>query len=309
VEGTAEPQEHDIADTDDVVIDLTDEAMARRALYERIVSTDASGELVIDLRDETLAEAGAGGASGRPQSLLDGHRVEHVAEDGPLWDLAENFVYDHYVNLGYTDENTAHRVAELQRWADCSRFHAVVDAEDRIVGTVRTIFGAYEELPVAQFERTDHRDGNPVCELSSLVVHPTLRSTGVIEHLYRAGWLDAWRSGSQAIVALIDDWLFDAFRGTYHLPFRKIGVQKHYMGSDPVPVAMPLQGEAYLPMARTNPHFWAWTLEAVASTEIADWGLPIVITDEVLATQEAAIRAEAERRARTAADATQASTD
>lgn len=267
------------------------EALARQALYERIVSADDRGELVIDLRDATIAEPGDEEplASGRPVPLQDGHRVELITS-GARWDQAETFVYDHYLRLGYTHENNIHRVSELQHWADRSRFHAVFDEQDHIIGTVRTIFGDYEALPVSQFERTDHGDGNPMCELSSLVVDPRKRSTGVIEHLYRAGWLDAWRSGSAAVVALIDDWLFTVFRHTYHLPFRKIGVQHHYMGSDPIPVALPLHAEAYLPMARTNPHFWAWTLEALTAQEIADWQLPIVITDDVLAEQAAAVR-------------------
>lgn len=287
-----------VAPDDDIVIDLTDEAMARRDLYQRLLSRDEHGELVIDLRDATLAGLGIGDetASGRPQALQPGHRLEIIGNDDRLWDTAEAFVYQHYLDLGYTDANPSKKVAELQRWAPGSRFHAVVDDDDRIVGTVRTIFGPYEDLPVSQFERTDHTEPDPVCELSSLVVDPHLRSTGVIEHLYRAGWLDAWRSGSEAVVALIDEWLLTVFKRTYHLPFRKIGVQQHYMGSDPVPVAMPLRGEDYLPMARTNPHFWAWTLEAVAASEIADWGLPIVITDEVLEVQAAAAARAADQR-------------
>ena len=282
------------ADLDeDIVIDITDEAIERRALYERLVTTDSEGELVIDLRDSTLSEVGIDPdpPSGRPQALQPGHRLEIIGNDDDLWDAAEAFVYRNYLDLGYTEASPDQKVAELQRWAEGSRFHAVVDDDDAIVGTVRTIFGPYAELPVSQFERTDDTDGDPVCELSSLVVDPHQRSTGVIEHLYRAGWLDAWRTGSNAVVALIDEWLLTVFCRTYHLPFRKIGVQQHYMGSDPVPVAMPLQGTDYLAMARTNPHFWAWTLEAISAQEIAAWGLPIVITDDVLAAQAEAARA------------------
>ena len=117
-----------------------------------------------------------------------------------------------------------------------------MDDEDEVIGVVRTIFGPYDELPVGQFERTDHTHPDPVCELSSLTVRTDVRSTGVIEHLYRAGWLDAFRAGSTTLVALIDDWLLDVFKGTYRLPFDIIGVGQEYMGSTPVPVAMPLAG-------------------------------------------------------------------
>jgi len=217
--------------------------------------------------------------SGRPADLQPGHRLVTVT-DGPLWAACEAFVYEMYVSIGYTEPSPRHRVEELAHWADVSRFHGVVDADDRVVGTVRTIYGKYAELPVSQFERTDHTDPDPVCELSSLVVDPHQRSTGVIEHLYRAGWLDAWRSGSEAVVALIDDWLYEAFVDTYRLPFRRIGIGQHYMGTDPVPVCLPLQGHRYLDLARENPQFWAWTLEALTPAEVRDWDLPIVLVDE-----------------------------
>ena len=217
--------------------------------------------------------------SGRPQALQPGHELVTIT-GGDLWMQAEAFVYEMYVTIGYTSPSTRKQVEELARWADSSRFHAVIDDTGRIVGTVRTIFGSYADLPVSQFERTDHSDPDPVCELSSLVVDPRMRSTGVIEHLYRAGWLDAWRSGSRAVVALIDDWLYDVFKGTYCLPFRQIGVGQHYMGTDPIPVSLPLVGPAYDELARVNPKFWAWTLEAIEATEVRDWGLPIVLLDE-----------------------------
>lgn len=218
--------------------------------------------------------------SGRPADLLPGHRLVTITlADEELWAACEAFVYEMYVSIGYTEPSPRHRVEELAAWAEVSRFHAVLDENDRVVGTVRTIFGKYAQLPVSQFERTDHRDPDPVCELSSLVVDPHQRSTGVIEHLYRAGWLDAWREGNQALVALIDDWLFEAFVDTYRLPFRKIGIGQHYMGSDPVPVSLPLKGRHYLDLARDNPGFWAWTLEALTATEVRDWGLPIVLVD------------------------------
>lgn len=217
--------------------------------------------------------------SGRPADLLPGHRLVTIL-GGDLWMEAEAFVYEMYVSIGYTQPSPRRAVEELSRWSNRSRFHAVLDENDRIIGTVRSIFGPYDELPVSHFERTDFADPDPVCELSSLVVDPAARSTGTIEHLYRAGWLDAWRSHSHALVALIDDWLFEVFRDTYCLPFREIGPGQHYMGGNPLPVSLPLEGNRYLDLARTNPQFWAWTLEAIAPLEVRDWDLPIVLLDE-----------------------------
>ena len=85
--------------------------------------------------------------------------------------------------------------------------------------------------------------------------------------------------GSNAIVALIDEWLYEAFVEVYRLPFRKIGVGQHYMGTDPVPVAMALFGDNYLDMARTNPHFYAWCAAECSPQESADWNMPIVLVD------------------------------
>ena len=284
------------SEDDGVVIDITDAALARwEASQEGARTALAADEVVIDLRDHIVAAGEAGlvtdlrtwipaapaivAPSGRPQELLPHHRLEMIT-GGDMWMAAEAFVYDTYVKIGYTAPNTRHQVEELARWADRSRFYAVIDDSDKIVGTVRTIFGPYEELPVSQFERTDAGDPDPVCELSSLVVDPHERSTGVIEHLYRAGWLDAWRARSNAVVALIDDWLLEVFQRRYHLPFRPIGVAKEYMGTVPVPVALPLDAHHYVPMSQTNPYFWAWTLEAIDLHEIAAWGLPITIVDD-----------------------------
>ena len=88
-----------------------------------------------------------------------------------------------------------------------------------------------------------HED--PVCELASLVIRPGDRSTGVIENLYRNGWLGAFRSDSTSVVALIDPWLYRVFKDVYAMPFTVIGESHHYMGSDPVPVGMAL-GQAHL---------------------------------------------------------------
>lgn len=216
--------------------------------------------------------------SGRPADLMPGHRLVRVT-DGPEWDRAEAFVHDLYVRIGYTQPSPNRRVTELEPYRNRSIFNVVMNEDDRIIGTLRNIYGPYAELPVSGFERTDYEDGDPVVELSSLVVDPTQRSTGVIEHLYRAGWRDAWRSGASALVALIDDWLFDAFVDSYRLPFRRVGVAEDYMGTHPCPVALPLSAPAYERHVRENPDFWAWILEGILPREAAEWELPILLRE------------------------------
>jgi hypothetical protein len=261
---------------DDAIIDLRDgvaEPLAHAGGTGRdenvTPGTDlAHAEEVIDLRD-------ARPPSGRPAELQPGHRIVTIT-GGDLWTQAEAFVYDVYRQVGYCDESPRHRVEELARWETRSRLHAVMDDEGEVIGVVRTIFDPYDELPVGQFERTDTSHPDPVCELSSLTVRTDVRSTGVIEHLYRAGWLDAFRSGSTTLVALIDDWLLEVFQGTYRLPFTVVGAGKESMGSTPVPVAMPLHGPDYQVTADENPDFWAWTLEALTAAEAERWSLPLL---------------------------------
>lgn len=283
-----------------VVVPLVDEKRddmtpaPRRDAGSPPTSDTTDDDVVIDLRDSVVA-AGHGGfgvrgqlltdtrqdprMSGRPDDLEPGHRLE-VDVHGPLRDAAEEFVYDVYLRIGYCEAAADRRVRELAPWAAESHIHAVVDEDEEIVGTIRSIYGNYQDLPVGQFDRFDHEMGDPVCELSSLVVRTKHRGTGVIEHLYRIGWLDAFRHRGSALVALIDPWLFDAFRDLYGLPFREIGPAKRYMGTDPVPVGMPLVGDAYLQTARSNPRFWVWILEGVAPLEVREWGLPIVLPTE-----------------------------
>lgn len=258
---------------DDIVIDLRDETLARQALYERLVSTRPDGELVIDLRDEVLdailelAPTGrtilpSANPSGRPPDLQEGLSVT-VIEDGPEWDKAEEFVYDTYVKLGYTEENRDHQVSELQKYRTRSRFHAAVKDNGDIVGTTRAIFGQFHELPVGQFRRIDFADEEPMCELSSIVVDPHERSKGVIEHLYREGWADGVRNGVKTIAGLGERWMIDGFRLYYCMPFVPIGVPEWYMGGEVIPFTMATSTKAMDEVHRNNPEFWMWNLEAL----------------------------------------------
>jgi hypothetical protein len=250
---------------DDVVIDLRDGVTDHLPQQHE--------EKLVDLREPPVRPP-----SGRPADLQPGHEVVLIT-GGDLWMQAEAFVYDIYRKVGFCEESPRRMVEELARWSDASTFHAVIADDGQIIGTIRTIIGAYEDLPVGKFRRVDHRHPNPVCELSSLTVRDDVRSTGVIEHLYRAGWLAAFRSRTNAAVALIDDWLLEVFVATYHLPFTIIGEPHEYMGGAPIPVALSLDGAAYDAMAASNPDFWRWTLEAIAPEEATAWGLPTTLGD------------------------------
>lgn len=268
-------------DDDDVVIDITDAAVARmNAADEGLAAVAASSERVIDLTDGALAAEAARAAeaaasrvvSGRPQALLPHHQVITIT-GGDLWMEAEAFVYERYVSLGYAKNSSRKQVEELARWSEKSRFHAVVADDGEFIGTVRTIFGPYQELPVGQFERTNFDDPNPLCELSSLVVKQEYGGSGILDHLFREGWADAMRLGARGIVALIDTWIFDVLCDLYCMPFSQLGAQHFHMGGDVVPIVMSTSQSAMAQIAHHNPEFYRWSMEVLTDQELVNLGL------------------------------------
>jgi predicted N-acetyltransferase YhbS len=270
VDTPAEPEPTDQAgqaDPNDKVIDLRDADVLATGAPE--VSMEG-GEVVIDLRE--LAPTGriivpGPTMSGRPPDLLPNHHLVTIT-GGDRWMDAEAFVYDVYLKLGYTAENSRHQVEELVRFADYSRFHAVCDDDGSIVGTIRAIHGGFEDLPVGKFERIDFEDEDPMCELSSIVVDPSVRSIGIIEHLYREGFADAVRMGANAITGLGERWLLDLFRHTYGFPFVPVGIPKWYMGGEVIPMIVSLSPESMGQIESSNPEFWYWTVDALTPEEI-----------------------------------------
>lgn len=215
--------------------------------------------------------------TGRPAQLDEGLVLEAVG-DGPLFLAAERFLYEVYRESGFCAESPRRMVEELDEWRVGSRFHLVHDEGLHVLGSVRTILGSIDALPIGAFDLdlSDRVGQGLCCELSSLAVAPSSRSSGIIEHIYRAGWLAAWRAGALDLVALVDEWLLEVFTDVYGLPFRPIGRSHFHMGGDVIPVAMALQGPAYENLARTRPDFWEWTLEACSDDERTGWALPPV---------------------------------
>lgn len=259
--------------TTDQVIDLRDEALLATGAPEVRQEGD---QVVLDLRE--LAPTGrriepGPKMCGRPPDLREGYQLLRIT-GGDRWLDAEAFVYEIYRELGYTEESSRHQVEELAVYADNSNFHAVVadDGQGEIVGTIRAIFAPFEGLPVGKFERVDFEDQGPMCELSSIVVDPRVRSVGFIEHLYRAGWADALRAGATAITGLGEKWLLDTFRDTYGLPFVPVGIPEWYMGGEVIPMIMSTSPESAMQISRANPDFWAWSLEILSPDEIEALG-------------------------------------
>ncbi|WP_426570698.1 GNAT family N-acetyltransferase [Aquihabitans sp. McL0605] len=268
------------------MIDITDATLAKQALYDQLVRTTPAGEQVIDLRDEVLAailELAPTGrtilpserASGRPPDLQEGVHLEIPTTDAE-WKRVEEFVYDTYLELGYTEENRDHEVAELAEYRSRSRFHVAVNADGGIVGSLRVIMGEYHDLPVGKFQRIDFADEEPMCHMSSIVVDPAARSKGVIEHLYRAGWADGVRHGARTISGLSERWMLEGFREVYCMPFVPSGVPEWYMGGEVIPMTMSTSVAAMEQVARANPEFWLWNLEELTDQEVEHFGFSVL---------------------------------
>lgn len=134
------------------------------------------------------------------------------------------------------------------------------------------IFGTFDSLPVGKFTRIDWFDEEPMAELSSIVVDPSARSTGVIEHLYRSGWADAITNGARTITGLGERWMLDTFRHTYALPFVPCGIPEYYMGGEVIPMTMSARPHIMSETARCNPQFWLWAVERLTDEQIAELG-------------------------------------
>jgi hypothetical protein len=271
--------------TDDLIIDLRDHVLAQRA----------SDDLIIDLRDHVVAAGKHGLArpetddkpkSGRPGDLPEGCELVVLEEEDERWEKAERFVYETYCEMQYCRPSERRRVEELQRWNERSNFHVVFDEEENVIGTSRHIWGRFDELPVGQFERTDHVDLDPVSELSSLAVAPTARGLGTVVHLCRSVFVEAWKGGANALMFLIDDWMVKLLADTYVLPIRFVGEPHFHMGGDVAPTSMTFTGRTFLETARQNPHYWRWMTEAFEPQQVVDWELPIVLVDEPEPTHE-----------------------
>lgn len=276
---------------DEVIIDITDGALARLALYREVVSRGHDGELVIDLRDDALvagdrepqADPHEAHRSGRPLDLLAGCRLIRLTDrNSPTWEKAEEFVYTNYRELDYCEPSPRGHVEELAPWHDRSTFHVVLDDDDHVVGTARLIHDSYGELPIGRFERNDHVDPDPVAELSSVVVQPNARGMSVVAHLCRSIFFDTLERDANAMVFLLEEGLIQLLRVHYGLPVRHYGESRYYMGGDVTPSGMSMAGHHFIDTARVNPRYWQWMTEWCTPEQVARWQLPIVLVDEDL---------------------------
>ena len=109
----------------------------------------------VDLPSETASPPELTRLRFGPPPSLPKNLMHVVAQPGDAWwDAAAAFVYDEYFRRGWCEESANRRVPDHEPWVEHSTYHIINDTEAGIVGTLRTIIGTFDELPIgAQYPR------------------------------------------------------------------------------------------------------------------------------------------------------------
>lgn len=143
-----------------------------------------------------------------------------------------------------------------------STFHVVTTGE-RVLGIVRTLVGAFSDLPIATFEAEWESDA--VLEYASLAVAADARKLGITEALFRSVWHQAWQAGC-GVVAITEEWLFKVLRDHYAFNFRQLGPSKWYLGGECLPIGATYTA-AYQRLPLERPKLWSYLLEGLNDQE------------------------------------------
>lgn len=185
--------------------------------------------------------------------------IELARPGSPLWERAARFHYEQYLALGWIDPNPEGIVLEYEPWSDGDvAFHVAFDETGAVAGTIRTILGAIDTLPVAKTcpDVEVATIGTESCvEFASLVVDRRTKGLEVAGALYAAAFAWTVHRGARWIVALVDRWLLDLFVDEYKVPFAAIGPPTESLGGTPIPVAVTTTATARS-AAAGNPSFW-----------------------------------------------------
>jgi hypothetical protein len=204
-----------------------------------------------------------------PPALDDGHQVV-VLSPGDAGD-AERLEYQVFHAAGFCEPSPTGTCVEYELYRDRSLFHCVIDSVGRTVAVVRSIVGAYDDLPVGSFPRQEGYPDDPVMEWATLAVADGVRGTGMAEALYKSSWYRAMRETDGRCVAIISDWVLELFRSGYGFPFRQLADARWYMGDWCYPVGV--DGDAMLDMLADQPRFLADVAPGLHRDEIG--GLPL----------------------------------
>lgn len=194
-----------------------------------------------------------------------------AAPGSDLWEQCSSFHYNQYVQLGWVEPNARGVVLEYEPWSSGDvAFHAAFDVQDRLIGTLRTIFAPLRDQPLSSVCRDLERSGEHerCVEFASLAVDPSFKGLGAAESLYASGF--AWTVDRRAdyILAFVDSWLFEILRDIYSIPFEPLGAPVPYLGTTPLPLAVSVADVASSVPAG-NPRFWGVLTQRVCPDALA----------------------------------------
>jgi len=210
-----------------------------------------------------------------PPDLQSGWTVKQA--EGAEVAAAEELEYRVFTDAGFCERSPKRRVPDFEKWRDYSSFQVAVDPNGEVCGTVRTMIGDYEHLPVGSFERELEYPADPVLEYASLALDPDHRGTGVSEALYRAVWSQAVRHNAGGLVAIAETWLLDLLNDVYNFGFVQLGPSRWYMGGECLPI-----GTALAPLLerfKRQPTFFAWFSSELDLRDLTESDLRRTVTD------------------------------
>jgi hypothetical protein len=201
-----------------------------------------------------------------------------VAEPGdPWWEEAAAFVYDEYLRRGWCGRSADRRVSEHEPWAEASTFHIINHADRGIVGTLRTIVGRFEELPIGrQYPRPGRWPPDLCCEFGAFVIAGRARQLQTASYLHRSALELGVRTGAQSVVAVVEPPLLRLLRDGYGFPFIQIGDSRNYMGAECIPIATTYVGIAES-IARLDEGLYDWLFSVFSPPELARNQFPILL--------------------------------
>lgn len=214
-----------------------------------------------------------------PPRELPANLMHLVATPGdPWWDAGAAFVYDEYLRRGWCNASSNHRVPEHEPWADISTFHIINDAEHGIVGTLRTVIGAFTDLPIgSKYPRATEWPPDPCCEFGAFVVAPGARKLQATSYLHRSALEVGVRGGALSVVAVVETPLLRLLRDGYGFPFVQVGEGQDYMGAECIPIATTYKDIADS-IFRLDKEMYRWLFKVFATEEFVRNDFPIDLT-------------------------------
>lgn len=188
---------------------------------------------------------------------------------------AEHFVYDVYRVSGFCRESSRRVVEETEPWRPGSALH-VVRSSDQVLGTVRTLLGSYQQLPIGQFETIIDPPAGRLCEVASLAVKPDRRGMGVANELHRRTFEFGVRQRVDGFCFLVDSWMVQFFEDYYAFPVSRMAPIQEYMGGQIEPIYVPMN-QLLIDFPTRRPYAYDVAISGFTPQEIVEFDLPIIL--------------------------------